>query len=654
MFSVENPFTVTDYFVKNPEELVQALKAVASLRAAGAYQPVAIRLQPGKYFLKEPIVIDPSVSAVTIEPFGNGQVQVIGGLQITGFAPDTYNGHACLSAPIPLQADGSVPKFSDFYVNNARADYTRYPEEGYLYPTDVENHDTALNAGSHWFLAQPGDFPVGMKNPEQVIVSFCHFWVDEHSPIRSYDEGTGKVTMQYRSCFSIAGAKGTRSALEYYLENVAETFGKPNQWYADGGRIYYIPRDDSINAETMEAYLPLTHKLFIVEGQPESPVRGIRFRDLDMQVTKGDYASLGYTSTDPEGETYASDGQAVCNAGGSIHFKYAKDCAIEGGALHNFGIHGVCIEEGCSGIHLRGMNLYDGGAGGVKIYGKAFGCAPCEETYDCSVTDCRIDRCGRRYFAACGVLIMHAHHCVVEHCDIGNLYYSGISCGWVWGYTDNQAHHNRIAKNHIHHLGMGMLSDMGGVYVLGRQPGTVVSENLIHDVSSKNYGGWCLYLDEGASWVTMENNICYNGSDNVFHQHYGQSNTIRNNIFAFGGKAVVCLSRQEHHLQLLLEHNIYYSSGENFYEFGYFSEQPGPEELAMHNNLIWNAANAPILYQDLTLEQWQAMDFESGCIVADPCFADPENGDFTMPADSPAYAMGFRKIDLSDVGPRGC
>ena len=64
--------------------------------------------------------------------------------------------------------------------------------------------------------------------------------------------------------------------------------------------------------------------------------------------------------------------------------------------------------------------LYDGGAGGVKIYGKSFGCAPCEETYDCSVTDCRIDRCGRRYFAACGVLIMHAHHCVVEHCEIGN------------------------------------------------------------------------------------------------------------------------------------------------------------------------------------------------------------------------------------------
>ena len=650
MLPIPEACTVTRIKAASPAELYAALARIARIRADGAGQPITIELAAGDYFLPDTIRIGPEVSAVTIEPAAGGKVRFIGGVRVTGFVPDTYNGTPCLSAPIPRAADGSYLTFSDFYVNGARADYTRYPEEGYLYPVDVENKEGQLFSGSHWFIAAPGDFPTGMKNPSQVIVSYCHYWIDEHSPIASYDEETGKVTFAYCSRFNIAGGKGTSSGLEYYLENVAETFGKPNQWYADEGRVYYVPRDESVTADTIDAYIPTIHELFDISGTAEKPVKNIFIRNIAMSVTRGDYGSLGSTSGKREAEQYASDPQAVSNAGGSIKFRYARDCAVEDGSLTSYGLHGVSIEDGCVGIRISGMTFRDGGAGGVRMVGGAHGAPASSETHDCIVEDCVIDHCGRRYCAACGVLMMHTYRCTVTHCDIGNLYYTGVSCGWVWGYSPNNAHDNRITKNHIHHLGMGMLSDMGGVYLLGLQPGTVVSGNVIHDVYSKNYGGWALYTDEGSSFMILENNICYNTSENAFHQHYGSMNTVRNNILALGDEAVLRISRPEEHMSLLVENNIFYTKGAPMY--GLQDGHVKNKTMVARNNLLWDVEGKYQFRKDVPLSEGQAEGFDADSVIADPKFADPANGDFTLAEDSPAYAMGFKKIDTSDVGPR--
>lgn len=635
-----------------------ALSYVRELRRIGVGQPISIMLTGEEYNLTAPIVIDSGITNITIEPYGSGRVKLCGGIRITGFAPDKYNGRDCLSAALPaaLQNELGECSFTDLYVNGVRAKMTRYPREGYFYASAVENNEGQLGSGSKWFIAEEGDLD-GVHGIERAQLSFCHYWIDEHTPIESYDPVTKRVTLKYRSRFNIAGERGSSSAIEYYLENIADTFGNPDEWYTDGGKLYYIPRDASIDENTIVAYAPIAKKLIDVHGAPGNTVRNIRFRNIDFACTRGEYCSIGdgnvsWDCTPEDG--FASDPQAVANADGAISFRYASCCSVEGCTLKNFGIHGIVIDNGCSGIRIDSCDLFDGGAGGVKIIGGAIGSPESEHTHGNTVNNCTILHCGKRYFAACGVLLIHTYENTVSHNEIGYLYYTGISVGWVWGYAENMSHDNLITKNHIHHLGDGMLSDMGGVYLLGRQPGTIVSNNVIHDVRSKNYGGWALYTDEGSSFMTLENNICYNTSDNSYHQHYGSMNTVRNNIFAFSDGQMLRVSRTEPHLSIIFEGNIVYSSGVPMYDISKI--QIAQKTVSASRNIYFDTSRDELVMRDfgdtrLTLCDMKAAGLESGSIIADPGFTDPAGFDFSLKPDSPAIANGFRPIDISDVGP---
>lgn len=56
---------------------------------------------------------------------------------------------------------------------------------------------------------------------------------------------------------------------------------------------------------------------------------------------------------------------------------------------------------------------------------------------------------------------------------------------------------------------------------MGRQQGTVVSGNVIHNVTSSNYGGMGIYTDEGSGYITIENNVVYSCKDSCYQHHYG-------------------------------------------------------------------------------------------------------------------------------------
>ena len=637
-----------------------ALERVRNLRAIGARQPVSIVIIDKTYFVEKPILIDNSLELVTIK--GRKDTVISGGYRVTGFQHDTFHGKACFSVVIPQVNEGAW--FTDFYVDGMRADYTSIPKDGFFGAQSVENEGEAYDSESKWFIANPEDLVHfrSLRNFEDCMISFYHFWVDEHTPIERVDFETGRIDMRYRSRFAI-GAVNPNAKMRYKLENVAEAFENPNEWYLDrtSAKLYYIPRDEKQTPESIEAYLPVSEKLFVIQGEKNKQVNYITFSDLTFANTRGDYNSRIMTNTlkrmPDDAPGYACDEQAMCSAYGAIEFRYAHDCAVEHCKLENLGLHGITVNEGCDNIRIYGNRFHRLGGGAVKICGGAYGCEKEDETWGNVVSQNHISHCGRRYYASCGIMIMHGYGNTISHNEIGYLYYTGISCGWEWGYQNNITKENLIEKNHVHHIGQGRLSDMGAIYLLGVQPGTIVRNNIVHDVQGYKYGGTGIYTDEGSAYILIEKNIVYNIHSGAYNHHFGRMNTVRNNIFAKAGRMMQA-SRPELHTGLVTERNILVSEGLVAYGFGYKQEGPCCGNVNMIGgsyNLHFDTSGKYCLF-DLDGNQYdleraqREFGLEIGSMYADPKFLDYENNDFRLADDSPAYALGFEAIDTSDIG----
>jgi parallel beta-helix repeat protein len=286
----------------------------------------------------------------------------------------------------------------------------------------------------------------------------------------------------------------------------------------------------------------------------------------------------------------------------------------------------------------------------VRIGEEAMNKDEAGESFKNRITDCTIHDIGRTFPSAVGIWIGHSPDNLIAHNEIFDTFYSGISVGWTWGYETSLNRGNVVEFNRVHYIGKRadgdgpILSDMGGVYVLGGREGTVVRNNIFHDIDAIKYGGWGIYLDEGCSEVLIENNLTHHTKYGGFHLHYGRENVIRNNIFALGVEQQVMRSREEEHLSLTFENNVvYWSEGQ--------LTKGGPKNVKFNKNLYGPIAAEKFMAGVWNLEQWRAEGQDKETIFADPQFVDPAKGDFSYPPTSPAAEV-LKPFDLSTAGVR--
>ena len=109
--------------------------------------------------------------------------------------------------------------------------------------------------------------------------------------------------------------------------------------------------------------------------------------------------------------------------------------------------------------------------------------------------------------------------------------YSGISLGWGWTQTVNCMKNNQVHANLIHHYAKHMY-DVAGIYTLGSQPKTYVTENCVHSIYKPGYvhdpNHWFyLYTDEGSSFITVRDN--WTEGEKYLQNANGPGNVWENN-----------------------------------------------------------------------------------------------------------------------------
>lgn len=584
----------------------------------------------------------------------NGEEAVISGAkEITGFHEETVNGVRTFTKTLTAQDPSG---FKSLFKGNAQLTVPRYPETGYftvngLCPEDdlwtPDDTPWEFTLGQRSFCADPADL-TPFTNPTDVQVRILHYWHDELMYLTGIDYETGKLGLSRPSSMKI------QTIDRYYFENVFEAMNEPGEWYLNTRTnvLYYVPEADE-TAETCVLRASSLECLLDVNGVSGISFKGIRFTETDWNVpTPGEWEG-GW-----RGENDIDALQAALDVKGVVTVQYAENVRFTNCEFTNLGADGVKFMNGVKHSRVENCLFTDIAATGVFVGGA--NCLPDEPdcTADITVKNNLVSGYGRKFYCAIGVHITYCDGAEISHNEINDGYYTAISCGWNWGYTYHLTNRIRITDNLIYNIGQGWLSDMGGIYMLGVQPGTVLSGNVIHNIAADSgeggYGGWGVYLDEGSSRMLVEKNLVFCCGSQSYNIHYGEGNVFRNNIGALSAEGQVSAGSRgnETHATAFYYDNIFVTDGTPVYVYmchtGHFYE---------NGNLFWDVSRgANVRFSEnggsseLSLSKAKSGGYIHNETVADPLFADIGNYDFTLAEDSPAFALNFKAWDYQNAG----
>jgi hypothetical protein len=666
----------------NPDHLVQALDDLAIRRTAGDLTPLRIELADGDFALQAPLLLEAGKhDHLTLAAAQSATPRLHSRQELTGWKERQHLGRtvwslhpaggaaSCggLSAGRAASCGGLPLHPRTLIVNGIPASRARYPKEGFLTAIPYEEGQVpGLHMGTHRIPTRPGDIDPDWQGLADAELVALHFWCGERLPDLRFDPETHTLVSSHRTMYRLT--EGTKPLpLRYYVENLADALTEPGAWcfVATTGELLYLPREGE-TLENTRLEIPVLHRLIELRGfgygerksggGPDQAeilqnihIEGLTFEGCDWVPHQG--RNLGVDHTVPtDGKPVGASVQGAFDACSACSIQHADNVEIRDCDFHQLGGHAVRIGSGCRNVNLHHNHFHDLGGGAVIAHGADLDGPSAGRTRDITVADNHCHAMGRTFPDACGILGGAVERMHILHNDIHDLYYSGISLGWTWGYADTVSRDHRVEGNIVEDVSQGMLNDLGGIYLVGANTGSVIRGNLVRRVHTANFGAQGIYLDEGCRHIRIEQNQVEDCGEACINMHYGEGHLIRDNLL-IGGHAGIRLSRDDGNATWTATRNLIIDCGSPFsagYALGNLAESSCQADLNLIHPgtpdtlTLWHP---PYLLPDpLPFTTWQAAGNDRNSLFEDP---GPD------PAQSyAARKLGFRPRDPATLGPR--
>ena len=515
-------------------------------------EPVKIILRTGVYPLAVPLCLRPEDSGIQTNPTviaaAPGDKPVLsGGAEIGGWdtlttkisgLPEAARGKVWVAdAP---KSGGGFLEFRQLWVNDTKAVRAREPNGetlARLVAWDKTNQVATIPAPALAGIKKPAQLEMIIDQVWEIAVLRVNFIrIKGTNALVTFKEPESKLEFQHPWPPVIVT---TNYHAPFFLANAIQFLDEPGEWFEDlsAGKIYYWPRDGE-DMTRAKVFAPVLETLVQIEGLPDQPVANLQFQGITFAHTtwlrpseqghvplQAGMFLLDAKKLSPHGTSYHPGLDNLAWIGrppAAVSVKNAGHIFFERCTFEHTAAAGLDFQSGTHDDLAAGCVFRDIGGNGIQL-GKFsdpnvethIPYNPSDEREVCShekISNNVVTDCGNEDWGCVGIGVGYARNIAIEHNEVFNLPYTGISAGWGWTKMTNALCENFIHANHVHHVAT-RLGDTAGIYTLSAQPGTVISENFIHDLRMSPYvpdpGHWFyLYLDEGSSFITVRDNWC--------------------------------------------------------------------------------------------------------------------------------------------------
>lgn len=547
-----------DIYVTPDSSLSDAIRKAREIRRLQQSERVTIHLSAGTYHLYEPLRLRPEDSGLTIE--GDNAI-ISGGIHITGWKKRGK----LLVADVP-DFNGRPIDFRQMWINGKKAvrarDVSDFEQMHRIRTYDKKNQIL-------WVPKTAVEKIVKAPYAEMVL---HEMWctsnlriknIDIHGDSAAVTFHSPEAKLQFDHPWPSPMTPNTGHPSPFYLTNAKELLDEPGEWYHDirEHRIYYAPRTDErreMGNEKWTAVVPVLETLIEVIGTAEHPVSDITIKGVTFSHTTwmrpsekghvplqaGMYLTEAYKLRPQidRPNNHKLDNQGwLGRADAAVTLRYANDVNFDDCRFEHLGGSGLDYVVGCRGGMVSHCTFSDIAMNGFVC--GSFSPEGLETHLPYQPSDFR-EVCTKQTikqseffdvtnedWGCVAICAGYVSEITIDHNTIHDVSYTGISVGWGWNrdltcMKDNIIHANLI-YNYANHM-----YDCAGIYTLGNQPGTVISENVIRDIATPSYvhdpNHWFyLYTDEGSSNITLRDN--WTPTEKFLKNANGPNNIWENN-----------------------------------------------------------------------------------------------------------------------------